>query len=77
MIIRRRIYAVDVLGSNAATPREHIEGDTLAQEDVPSFTAHRSDVLDRLERLAFLHVPFYPAAIMYVVSMYARLMSQG
>lgn len=49
------------LGRDPATAREHVQRDALAEEDVPSLPAHRRDVLDGLERLALLHVPFYPA----------------
>lgn len=52
---------MDALGRNTTTPRDHVQRNTLSEEDVSRFAPDGGDVFDRLERLALLYVPFYPA----------------
>lgn len=51
----------DALGRDAAAPREHVQRDALAEEEVPRLAAHRRDVLHGLERRALLHMPLHAA----------------
>ena len=57
-----------VLGCNAATSREHIQSDTFSEENMSGFASDSRDMLDWLESLSFLHVPFYSANIPFAVN---------
>lgn len=47
-----------VLCSDPGTPREHVQRNALAEEDVSGLSTDGCDMFDRSERLAFLQVPF-------------------
>lgn len=48
----------DVLGCNPTASREHIQSNSLSEENMPNFSCNSCDMLDRLERLSFMHMPF-------------------
>jgi hypothetical protein len=48
----------DILGCDTATSREDVQRDSFAEQEMPGFASDSCDMLDGLESLAFLHVPY-------------------
>lgn len=46
---------------DAATPGEHVESNSLSKQKMPGFPPYGRNVLNGLERLSFLYMPFHPA----------------
>lgn len=52
-----------VLGCNSTASCEHVQSDAFTEQYMPDFASDCRDMLDGLESLSFLHMPFYPGTI--------------